>query len=215
MSVLEKVEQNFFFIALAFILAFGIYQNIGNIADTTTPVVSVVSNSMKHDYPPSGRIGEVLRKNMSVWKFFSPDIGFQRGDIILVKGSSIDEIEVGVDGDVLVYESSEKIIRSSMPPMIHRAVRKEDGTVDTKGDANNGQVKYCINQYNGYHMTSDSCNSGERLVEIEEDITEDQILGEAVAVIPKLGYAKILPTCFFAVLQGDMSRAKFMCGNLI
>lgn len=214
MRIFKLFEENFFFIAVAFLLAFGFYQNVGDVAGTETPVVSVVSNSMKHDYPSGSRIGHVLSRDLGISDYFSPEIGFERGDIILVKGTSINDIETGEKGDVIVYESKEEVIRNSMPPMIHRAVSKSGGTVDTKGDANSGTVKYCINRYGSFHMTSKRCGSGEELVRIEENISEEQVLGEAFLVIPKLGYAKILPTCLFSVLRGKPGRAKLMCGGI-
>lgn len=77
----QRVKQSrgfeeFYFFAIALILAFGTLQTTGTVMDTDKPVVTVVSCSM---YPHYGV-----------------------GDIILVQGQSFDNIE---EGEIAVYES--------------------------------------------------------------------------------------------------------------
>jgi signal peptidase I len=73
-------------------------------------------------------------------------------------------------GDVIVFK-----VKGYSTPIIHRIVSiKQDDTIiySTKGDHNDGQIPY------------------------EKDISEDQILGKAIARIPKIGWIKL----FFAEL---------------
>ncbi|PSG98987.1 MAG: signal peptidase I [Nanohaloarchaea archaeon SW_7_43_1] len=72
----SKAFKEFYFVALALILAFGIIQTTGVVFDTEKPVVTVVSCSMYPEY--------------------------NVGDVILVQGQSFEEIE---EGDVVVYDS--------------------------------------------------------------------------------------------------------------
>lgn len=74
------VFSEFYFLAVALILAFGIIQTTGAITDTEKPVVTVISCSMYPEY--------------------------NVGDVIIVNGEEFDQIE---EGDVLVFdaESSE------------------------------------------------------------------------------------------------------------
>lgn len=184
-SVGELVSSNILFLVVAVMLAFGIYQTMGVAFNTSTPVVSVVSNSMKP--------------------------AFERGDLILVAGTTYEDIAVG---DVLVFESKHDTIADNMPPLIHRVIAKRNGTVDTKGDANSDQIMYCLGR--GFYMTGSGCQRGEQLVRIEENITESQILGELVMVVPKAGYAKLVPTCVVMELQypSDHPQLDYMCGDM-
>ena len=217
MSLLKSLEDNAFFLIVAFLLAFSIYESIGAGLGTGTPIVSVVSNSMKHEYPSMGRIGEVMKNDHPPTKYFSPDIGFQRGDIILVKGAEIENLESGKRGDVIVYKSKEEKIENRMPPMIHRVIDKSSNTVETKGDANDGQVKYCIPNYGRIYQTVNRCRQGEKLIEVEKNIEQEQILGKAFMVIPKIGYAKILPSCLWTALNHplDSEEVDLVCGSII
>ncbi len=74
-SALERESaREFYFLAIALILAFGLLQTTGSVLGTDKPVVSVVSCSM---YPQ-----------------------LHVGDILLVKGTGFDEID---EGEVVVY----------------------------------------------------------------------------------------------------------------
>lgn len=70
------VFDEFYFLAIALILAFGIIQTTGAIMDTDKPVVTVVSCSM---YPQ-----------------------YDVGDVIVVQGEEFEDIE---EGDVIVYDA--------------------------------------------------------------------------------------------------------------
>jgi signal peptidase I len=70
--------EEFYFFAVALILAFGTLQTTGTVMDTDKPVVTVVSCSM---YPH-----------------------YDVGDVILVQGQEFESIE---EGDIAVYESGE------------------------------------------------------------------------------------------------------------
>lgn len=68
--------SEFYFLAVALILAFGIIQTTGAVLDTEKPVVTVVSCSMYPEY--------------------------NVGDIIVVKGEKFEDIE---EDDVIVYDA--------------------------------------------------------------------------------------------------------------
>lgn len=71
--------SEFYFFAVALILAFGTLQTTGTVMDTDRPVVTVVSCSM---YPH-----------------------YDVGDIILVQGKQFDKIQ---EGDIVVYDSESR-----------------------------------------------------------------------------------------------------------
>ena len=95
------------------------------------------------------------------FKNFSMHNGFNKGDIIILKGVSFDDLKIG---DILVYKSSLSY------PVIHRVVAKND-VIETKGDHNPTQIM------------SSQLN--------EKYITKDQIIGKAWLKVPYLGYVKI------------------------
>lgn len=79
----KKLKQSrefreFYFFAVALILAFGLLQTTGTALDTEKPVVTVISCSMY------------------------PDLGV--GDILVVQGTPLEDIE---EGDIIVYEAPE------------------------------------------------------------------------------------------------------------
>jgi len=91
--------------------------------------------------------------------------GFNKGDIMVLKGGDTENIEVG---DVIVFGSDR------IDPIIHRVVKKSDDNgiyFQTKGDNNAGSIK------------------GKALDETR--IGEDIIIGKAVFRVPLLGYIKI------------------------
>ena len=86
-----------------------------------------------------------------------PD-SFQRGDILIIQGEQSYQI-----GDVIVFSPP-----SQDTPVVHRIVsRNPDGTYQTKGDANSGQLSF------------------------EASISKGQIHGKRILIIPYLGYIKI------------------------
>ncbi|MDY6770538.1 MAG: signal peptidase I [Candidatus Nanohaloarchaea archaeon] len=171
MELLDDIGSQLFFLIVALMLAFSIYQTVGTGLGTDTPIVSVVSNSM------------------------APT--FQRGDMIVVTGTSFEQVE---EGDIIVYRSKYPIINANRPPLIHRVVNKTNNSLETMGDANEEQVRYCIWD-NGFRMTSNGCPADAKLVNAETNITEQQLVGEVLFIMPFIGNLKLMPACWFYKLQ--------------
>ena len=183
-------------IVLAFILIkFIVYPGLGLALGTTHPIVAVVSGSMEHAIvyeKPIGaymicgkafQTGTIVDLN-SFWRYcgdwyekntdikfsqfseFPMNNGFNKGDIIILKGEKPENIKIG---DVIVYQSGRP------DPIIHRVVgkRAENGkyTFSTKGDHNPAQI---------IDSTLD-----------ETDISQKSIIGKSTVKIPFLGYIKI------------------------
>jgi len=169
-------------ILLAFIIIkFLLYPGIGLVLGTNLPVVAVISESMSHDgsfdtwwnSPAICTYGNISKscsqadwyslKGISKDEFekYSMHNGFNKGDIIILRGTTFDDLKVG---EVLVYQSKLSY------PVIHRVVQKDD-VIETKGDHNQEQI---LNpQLN------------------ERYITKDQMIGRAWLKIPYMGYVKI------------------------
>jgi len=169
-------------IALAFIIIkFLLYPGIGLVLGTNLPVVAVISESMSHDgtfeqWWNSTAVCETngIAKNckQSEWyaqkgitkeefKDYPMHNGFNKGDIIVLRGSNFDDLQLG---EILVYQSK-------LPyPVIHRVVEKND-VIETKGDHNQQQI------------VDPRLN--------EKYITKDQMIGKAWIRVPYLGYVKI------------------------
>ena len=85
---------------------------------------------------------------------------FYKGDILVLKGAAPGELEVG---DVIVYS-----VKSRQVPVVHRIVKiNPDGSYQTKGDANSGQLDF------------------------EYYIPPENIHGKVVVIVPYLGWVKI------------------------
>ncbi|MDY6774324.1 MAG: signal peptidase I [Candidatus Nanohaloarchaea archaeon] len=76
------------------------------------------------------------------------------------------------EGEIIVFRTDEMPV-----PVIHRVIKKNSTALETKGDALARQHPF------------------------EKYITKDQVMGTALFTIPKLGYVKLLPTCFYLQLQ--------------
>ncbi len=163
-------------IALAFVLIkFIVYPGLGLLLHTSYPVVAVVSESMEHNngfdewWDKGGRW--YIDNNIKKQDFgnFPLKNGFNKGDIMVLKGKTADNIAVG---DVVVFWSAKK------DPIIHRIVKKwqENSAYyfQTKGD--------------NYKTNPASINN---LFLNETKISENYIVGNAVLRIPLLGYIKI------------------------
>jgi hypothetical protein len=161
-------------IALAFILIkFIVYPVLGFLLGTNYPIVAVVSGSMEHDgsfdewwSQHEDYYTEVGISKEEFWTFPFRN-GFNTGDIMVLYGKKVQDIEIG---DVLVYWGS----RSD--PIIHRIVDvNEDGTFVTKGDHN-----------------ADS-NADERSIAHYRMVGYEEYNKGSVALfrIPFLGYLKI------------------------
>jgi signal peptidase I len=163
-------------ILLAFILIkFVVYPGLGFLLTTSHPIVAVVSSSMEHNAGYDewwSRAGIWYTQNNITrddFSGFSLRNGFNKGDIMVLKGRKPKDIKVG---DVIVF-------RSRRPdPIIHRVVRKwkeEDiYYFQTKGD--------------NYRTNPDSI----RNIYLDETrISEDNIIGVGKVRVPKLGWVKI------------------------
>ncbi len=115
-------------VLLAFILVkFVIYPGIGIVFATEFPIVAVVSGSMGHEaedfnewWDVNGNWYEERNLTYESFENFKYKNGFNKGDIMFLKGVSPKNIKVG---DVLVYE-----ITSNRNPIIHRVVEiKKEG----------------------------------------------------------------------------------------
>jgi signal peptidase I len=177
-------------IVLAFIIIkFLIYPGIGLVLGTDLPVVAVISESMEHNsafdswwnksavcesaigiyvnYSSCTQADWYSMKGITKEQFlkFSFHNGFNKGDIIILKGVSFDRVNVG---DVIVFQSKLDY------PIIHRVVYKDD-VIQTKGDHNAKQL-----------TPRDTDGKLD-----ERSITKDQLIGKAWLKIPWLGYVKI------------------------
>ena len=170
-------------IILAFILIkLIIYPGLGLALGTNLPVVAVISESMEHDgsfdewWQSTAICSEDLlnssRCTQADWyamkgitkeqfRNFPMHNGFNKGDIIILRGSGFESLQVG---EIIVFQSGLNY------PIIHRAIGKDD-IIATKGDHNQAQI-----------VTS-KLN--------EKYITKDQLIGRAWIKVPYIGYIKI------------------------
>lgn len=170
-------------IILAFvIIKFLLYPGLGLALGTSHPIVAVVSNSMEHDYKfdrwwDSNALcngkqctqGDFYRQfNITKEQFleFSFKNGFDKGDIMFLKGIEPAKINIG---DVIVFKSGRP------DPIIHRVIKIQEINgryyFQTKGDHNYNSI--------------DSPNFNEM------QISEEQIIGKAMFRVPYLGWVKI------------------------
>ena len=85
---------------------------------------------------------------------------FSQGDMLVLQGISQEHLTVE---DIIVFDPP-----SGGTPIVHRIVEiNNDGTCQTKGDANSGQLHY------------------------EKSITYDQVHGRVAMIIPFIGWVKI------------------------
>ena len=147
------------------------YPGLGFLLTTSHPVVAVVSESMEHNmefdawweknndwYIENGINKEYFEK-------FPLKNGFNKGDIMVLVGKDVEDINIG---DIIVFKSNRK------DPIIHRVVKKmQNGEIhfQTKGDNNKDSIK---------NSKLDETN-----------LRENIIIGKAVFRVPLLGYIKI------------------------
>lgn len=150
-------------------------------------------------------IGLALGTEVPVVAVTSPSMEpeLQRGDLVLIRGEPFEDIEVG---NIVIYESEYMEV-----PIIHRTIDRTDDTIETKGDNNNHQVTACVRPDGTYAMT-DQCPNGE-LVNLEQDISEEQVLGTAFFRIPAVGHLKLFPTCVYMELTGQLPPDSPVCPN--
>ncbi len=165
---------------LAFVLIkFVVYPGLGFALHTNHPVVAVISNSMQHqaDFDTWWSSMEKAYGNFGITKeeflSFKMSNGFNKGDIIILKGEKPQDIGLG---DVLVFQGG------TPEPIIHRVVKtwEAEGTYyfSTKGDGNSGQR------------------------EEEKEISESQIVGTGFFRIRYVGYVKIFFTDLVSQIRG-------------
>jgi len=157
-------------ILLAFILIkFIVYPGLGLVLGTSYPVVAVVSSSMEHSsefnewWALQGDYYKDFGINQNEFKTYIFKNGFNKGDIIVLKGVKPENVKLG---DVLVFSANRR------DPIIHRVIKSwKEGDVyyfQTKGDNNQKSID-----------------------DMEIKIHEDKIIGKSVFRIPFLGYVKI------------------------
>ncbi len=154
---------------LAFIIIkFLLYPGLGLVLDTDNPVVAVVSDSMKYKddfgvwWQSMGGFYEKLGIQQEDFKAYTLSNGFNKGDIIIIKGKKPQNIKMG---DIIVFKADRP------EPIIHRVVRTWEASgkhyYSTKGDRNNVQL------------------------DTEKEISEDRVIGTAWVRVPYVGYVKI------------------------
>jgi len=158
------------FIIAFVVIKFIFFPVLGLMLNSELPAVIVESGSMEHkgifdNWWPSQ---ENLYSDFSISKEdflkFPFKNGFDKGDIIIVKGFKDKNYSIG---DVIVFRVYEQ-----STPLIHRIVKiKESNSglrYSTKGDHNSDQLEF------------------------EKEIMPEQIVGKAIGVIPKLGWLKLI-----------------------
>lgn len=153
-----------FYVFLGIGLALVAKQTLAFSLSTDMPVVAVVSESMQHN-----------NAEQTHYQWLEDRFGYSESYInswSVPTGFLIGDMPIvqGVGsyvvGDVIVYSTSEQSF-----PTIHRIIKiNDDGTYQTKGDNNIHQLRY------------------------ESSVSNEQIHGKVIFIIPKLGYFKVLIT---------------------
>lgn len=127
----SELEENIKFFAIAILIILFMNYGLGFLLKTDLPVVAVISESMTHD-----KTTEVVHYNYlkTEYGYSKEEIdswpikdGFRKGDVLVIKGVSQNEVKVG---DVIVFD-----IEGQRIPIVHRVV-KINGEIVTKGDHN-------------------------------------------------------------------------------
>lgn len=208
-ALIAQILVAFLFIKYVF------YPLIGLVAGTPLPIVAVVSGSMEQTgdvlcgvpaqedwWSTCGEWYEERGITQEQFSEFSFPNGFNTGDVIALRGTNTQDLEVG---DVIVYMANKQY------PIIHRVTNISEGTVQTKGDNNphpiqeyvltDGHILYnCYQEENGRVILSPCTPSskpvgpdtpGAIALLDETQVHEDMIIGKAYARIPWIGYLKI------------------------
>ncbi|MDP7260464.1 MAG: signal peptidase I [archaeon] len=159
----KEVAETILYMFFGFVIAVLGHAALGYALETDYPVVSVVSESMEHDDVRTYREWFTDRNfdetELEKWPFSK---GMNKGDLVLVKGSVINELEAG---DVIVYRVG------GGKPIIHRIVWINDSKIYTKGDNNK--------------------NTDQEGVHLAPPIQDQHVQGRAVFRVPLLGWIKI------------------------
>ncbi len=177
-------------IILAFIIIkFIVYPLLALAFGTSLPIVAVVSGSMQHEgtfdqWWASQATCSHLRPCMqSEWyaehnitkedfQTYTLHNGFNKGDIILLKGAKKKPIALG---DILVYDS-----RGKSMPIIHRVVAIHTFNISTNDTETIYESK---GDHNPYQINDGALN--------EHEVLPSTVRGKAFAKIPYVGYLKI------------------------
>lgn len=172
------------------IIKFAFFPILNLTTGTELPLAIVESCSMYHQGNVFGNFNnwwerhEMKYSEFKITKFtfenFPFKKGFSKGDILFITGAKPDKIHIG---DVIIFEGGQQ------NPIIHRVIKiTKDSKTDkyifsTIGDNNQGQLS------------------------VEENISEDQVVGKAVIrIAPYLGWGKLL---FFE--QGRIPSERGFC----
>lgn len=154
-----------FYGALGVLIAFLLNQTLAFALSTDLPVVAVVSNSMLHDAGTESNHFNWLAQNLGYNRTYVDSWPARDGFSIGDLPIVQGSKEYKV-GDVIVYS-----VAGQKAPIIHRIIKiNPDGTFMTKGDHNPS------------------------LLQFESRVTNAQIHGKVLFVIPKLGYFKVVAT---------------------
>ncbi len=164
-------------IIVAFVLVkFIVYPIMGFAFGTNLPLVAVVSSSMHHDAS-----FDTWWENANIWYVnnnipydsfidFPLKNGFNKGDIMIVTGATIDNTQIG---DIVIFDSNRP------NPIIHRVVDKYEA---------NGKIYY--------QTKGDNYKTNPRPLKTysidETKVPIESIQGKALLRIPFVGYVKIL-----------------------
>ena len=190
----DSILAHILYFGFAFIfIKYMLFPTLGFALNNDYPVVAIVSGSMQHKIVDSrvcdktvsnedGSLdfdqwwtlcGDYYESEFSLTKeefsTFDYSSGLNIGDVMVLYGKSLDEIEVG---ETLVFYPDMSCAGAPPGPVIHRLVEinEVDGerVFTTKGDFN-PQVWECL----------------------ERSISEERVIGVAVARVPFIGYLKV------------------------
>ncbi|MBS3104780.1 signal peptidase I [Candidatus Woesearchaeota archaeon] len=178
-------------IALAFVLIkFIVYPGLGFLLSTSHPVVAVVSESMEHNsefedwWQKSGDWYVNNSIDKEDFGRFPLKNGFDKGDIMVLKGKKPENIEIG---DIIVFWSAKR------DPIIHRVVKKWQ-------DKNNYYFQTKGDNYKTNPMPIKSPFLD------ETSVSEELVVGNAIVRIPLLGYVKIWAVELFNLSKDILSQ---------
>lgn len=121
----------------------------------------------------------VLGVHLFVQTSGSMEPALQRGDLVVVTETPFADIE---EGDIVMYEPQ---VGDML--IAHRVINRTETALETQGDNNVAQIMFCVQDDSRTYPSTGNCPNGE-LVNVEKNITQDQVQGTAVLVIPRAGY---------------------------
>ncbi|NQZ84912.1 MAG: hypothetical protein HRU03_04275 [Nanoarchaeales archaeon] len=187
-------------------IKFLLFPVLGLLLGTSFPIVAIVTGSMEHKVVQGSicnnkiiasgvtsldedewwdHCGNYYVDNFNLtqddFKNFEYSNGLDIGDVLILKGSEPENIEIG---EVLIFIPQDRNFYLTKGPVIHRVVNKwkdEDGKFhfQTKGDHNSKSFE-----------------------NFENDIIEDNVLAVSAVRIPYLGYVKIVLTNVIFFVSG-------------